>query len=87
MSLLDLQQNFENDISPETVSLEEESTELENQIKQVKSLYKLEILNIWQSSMRAIMLLNLLEVPGFTYIGPISITFLGIAQNLIGIAR
>lgn len=48
---------------------------------------KLEILNAWQSSLRAIMLLNLLKVPGFTMVDEIVVTLLGVATNSISIIK
>lgn len=54
---------------------------------EIRSLMKLEILNAWQSSLRAVMLLNLLKVPGFTLVDEIVVTLLGIATNFISLMK
>lgn len=54
---------------------------------EVRSLMKLEILNAWQSGLRAIMLLNLLKVPGFTMVDEVVVTLLGITTNCISLAK
>lgn len=53
----------------------------------VRSMMKLEILNAWQSSLRAVMLLNLLQVPGFSAFDQTVVTLMGIATNSIAIVK
>lgn len=58
-----------------------------NSYFEVRSMMKLEILNAWQSSLRAIMLLNLLQVPGFASIDQHYVAMLGIATNVISLVK
>ena len=59
------------------------------QFYRVRSLIKMETLNLWQSCLRILMLSNLLKLPLFrcSLIDSTVVTILGIATNIIAIAK
>jgi len=67
--------------------LDAELYQILQQYYNVRSMMKLEILNAWQSSLRAVMLLNLLQVPGFSAFDQTVVTLMGIATNSIAIVK